>query len=238
MKTERLDKILSGTGRYSRSEARRVILAGSVAVDGKTVRRPEEKIPREMSVTVCGEPVNTAQFVYCMMNKPAGYVSASEDERWPAVLELLPEDLRRRGVSCVGRLDIDVTGLLLLSDDGAYAHRVMAPGSAIEKTYEVRLDAPVGDKEIRILASGVTLSSGIAYRPAILEPLAGDPCTAFVTVTEGKYHEVKNLMAVCGRQILHMRRVSIGALKLDESLEKGSFRHLSQEEKDLVFNKI
>ena len=234
MRSERLDKLLCASGLYTRSEARALIASGRVTVDGTPVRRPETQVGRSASIIAAGQPMDTAEFIYIMLHKPAGMVSASKPEgSLPPVTDLLPAAWQRRGMGCVGRLDADVTGLLLLTDDGAYIHRVTSPRSEIAKTYAVTLDVPVTDADARTLAAGVTLRDGTVYRPAMLEPTADN--TALVTVTEGKYHEVKNLMAVIGRRVLAMRRESIGGLRLDSSLPPGGFRRLTDAERDLVF---
>lgn len=236
MKTERLDKILCGTGLYTRSEARSVIAAGLVTVDGVVVRSPETKVSRAAVLTAKGETIDGAEYAFCMLNKPAGYVSASRPEgRYPAVTSLLPEHLQRRGLQCVGRLDVDVTGLLLLTDDGAFSHRVAAPRAQIAKTYEIRVDAPLTAADAAALAEGTVLQSGVEYRPAKLWIDADDPTTGRITVTEGKFHEVKNLMAVRGRRILRMRRLSIGGLTLDPALAEGEYRLLSSKEAEKCF---
>ena len=239
MKEERLDKILCGTGCFSRSEARSAVRAGLVAVDGAVVRDPAVKADRASVITVRGERLDTAEFVYYMMNKPAGYVSANEREgEYPAVTDLLPDDLRKRGLFCVGRLDADATGLLLLTDDGAYAHRVTAPRSGTPKTYRVRVDGPLTDADVQALAAGVTLRGGTEYRPAELRIDPEDATLALVTVTEGKYHEVKNLMASRERRVRSLERLSIGGLTLDETLYPGKGRRLSPEESERVFTSI
>ncbi|MGM9615775.1 MAG: pseudouridine synthase [Oscillospiraceae bacterium] len=236
MKPERLDKILCGTGMFSRAEARKLITSGLVTVDGAVVRRPEEKVSRAAAITAKGEPIDGAEFVYYMLNKPAGYVSASKPEgEYPPVTSLLPEHLRNRGVQCVGRLDVDVTGLLLLTDDGSFVHRVTAPRSEIAKVYAVQVDGPLSGEDVTALAAGTVLQSGVEYRPARLSIQSDDPCRALIEVTEGKYHEVKNLMAVRGRKVVSMSRVSIGGLALDASLGAGQFRALSAEEREQVF---
>lgn len=238
MKTDRLDKILCGTGMYTRSAARDLISGGLVAVDGIPVRRPETRVSRASELRVRGELLDTAEYVYCMMNKPAGYVSASKDEGGlPAVTGLLPEYLRRRGLQCAGRLDVDVTGLLLLTDDGDYIHRVISPRSEISKVYEVLADGPLTSEDAERLARGVTLENGTTYRPARLEPEDGDPRRVLVTVTEGKYHEVKNLIAYCGRRVLAMRRLAVGGLALDPALTPGAYRRLTEREIGLVLDK-
>lgn len=236
MKAERLDKILCGSGRFSRTEARAAIQSGLVTVDGAAVRDPGAKVLRSSSVTVRGEPLDTAEFVYYMLHKPAGTVSGAVGEGdYPPVTALLPEELRGRGLFCVGRLDADATGLLLLTDDGAYAHRVTSPRSEIPKTYRVQVDEPLSEADVQALAAGVTLRNGTAYKPAKLAVDPADPTRALVTVTEGKYHEVKNLMAVRGRSVRTLERVSIGGLSLDESLLPGQGRRMSETEADMVF---
>lgn len=236
---ERLDKILCGTGRFSRAEARDAVRSGLVAVDGAIVRDPGAKADRAAAITVRGERLDTAEFVYYMLHKPAGYVSGAAPEgEYPPVTELLPEDLRRRGLFCVGRLDADATGLLLLTDDGAYAHRVTAPRSDIPKTYRVRVDGPLTEADAEALAAGVTLRGGTEYRPAELRIDPDDASLALVTVTEGKYHEVKNLMASRDRRVRTLERLSIGGLTLDKGLLPGEGRRLSPEEKERVFISI
>lgn len=235
MPLERLDKILAGSGVFTRSEARRVILSGAVTVDGAPVRRPETKVDRASCIVAQGQVIDSDQFVYYMMNKPAGTICANEDGAWPAVTGLLPRHLQARGLFCVGRLDADVTGLLLLTDDGAFAHRVTAPRSEIKKVYEVQADGPLGRSDVERLAAGVTMADGTAYRPALLEIDREDPCRASVTVTEGKYHEVKNLLAACGRRVLDMRRRAIGGLTLDISLDFGEIRKLTEDEITSIF---
>lgn len=235
MKQERLDKILSDSGRFSRSEARALIVSGQVTVNGTPVRRPETKISREAQVVAKGEAVDTAEFVYYMMNKPAGFISAAKDEKYPAVTKLLPKHLQGRGLFPVGRLDVDVTGLLILTDDGGYAHRVTSPKSAVPKTYEVFVDGALTEEHVSLLAGGVTLQSGTVYKSAALVLFPEDASRALVTVTEGKFHEVKNLMAVCGCPVLRMQRVSIGGIQLDRTLAPGEIRSLTAEEIALSF---
>lgn len=230
MKQERLDKILSGSGRFTRSEAKALIQSGNVLVDGVPVRRAETKIFRTATVVVKGQVIETDEFVYYMMNKPADYISAARDEKYPAVTNLLPRHLQNRGLFPVGRLDVDVTGLLILTDDGAFAHRVTSPKSEIPKTYEVILEGNLSPAHVEMLKEGVTLANGTAYKPAKLVIHPDDPTQARITVTEGKYHEVKNLMAFCGCPVVKMRRVSIGGVHLDASLKPGEIRPLTGEE--------
>ena len=235
MSLERLDKILAGSGRYTRSQARTAILSGAVAVDGVPVRRPETKVRRESLITAEGQIIDSAEFVYYMMDKPAGTICATVDGAYPAVTGLLPGYLRARGLFPVGRLDADVTGLLLLTDDGAFAHRITSPRSEVKKIYEIETDGPLLPEHGRMLAAGVVMADGTRYRPAVLTIDGEDPAKGSVTVTEGKYHEVKNLIAACGRRILAMRRTAIGGLVLDTGLGPGGLRPLTKNEIDSCF---
>ena len=236
MQIDRLDKILSGSGKFSRAEARAAVQSGLAALDGIVVRDPGAKVSRSAVITVRGERIDAEKFVYFMLHKPAGYISgaAPEGELSP-VTDLLPDDLRGRGLFCAGRLDADVTGLLLLTNDGALAHWLTAPRSETPKTYRVKTDAPLTAEDVEAFAAGITLRSGTAYRPAALSVDPEDPASATVTVTEGKYHEVKNLFAARGRQVLALERISIGGLFLDETLAPGEGRRLSAEEMKTLF---
>ena len=238
MSDQRLDKILAGSGHFTRSQARAAILAGTVTVDGRTVRRPEEKVSRAAAILAGGIEIDGAEYVYYMMNKPAGTICATEDGAYPAVTSLLPRHLQARGLFPVGRLDADVTGLLILTDDGAFAHRITAPRSGIEKVYEVYVDGPLTAADAGLLAGGVTLPDGTVYRPARLDIDSADPRRGLVTVTEGKYHEVKNLLASCGRRVEAMGRLRIGALRLDATLASGAIRRLEKEEIASCFQKF
>ena len=221
---------------FTRSQARALIVSGAVTVDGAPIRRPETKVDRTSAVLAQGRTVDTDEFVYYMMNKPAGTISATEDGAYPAVTSLLPKHLQARGLFPVGRLDVDVTGLLLLTDDGAFAHRVTAPRSGIEKTYEVRVDGELLPEHIALLAAGVTMPGGTVYRPAALEIDPADPRTGLVTVTEGRFHEVKDLISACGRRVVAMRRLRIGGLWLDETLKTGNWKKLSWEDVNSCFS--
>lgn len=235
MKQDRLDKILSGTGLYTRSEARVLIQSGSVTVDGMSVRKPEAKVFRDSVIVVNGQPVDGAEYVYYMMNKPADHISATRDEKYPAVTNLLPRHLQNRGLFPVGRLDVDVTGLLILTDDGAFAHRVTAPRSEIPKMYEVWVDRALSPQDVDTLASGVSSGDGTAYKPAKLSIDPKNPCHAYVTVTEGKFHEVKNLLGYCGCPVTEMRRLSIGGVRLDPALGLGEYRPMTAQEVQACF---
>lgn len=163
--TERLDKLISDSGLYSRSEARTLVRAGRVSVDGETVTAPERKFPREAAVRVDGAAVNCSRYRYFMLDKPAGYVCATEDRSLPTVLELLPAEYRGLGLFPVGRLDRDTTGLLLLTNDGDYAHRVISPKSKVEKCYLASTEGQVTAEDVSAFAEGLTLADGTQCLP-------------------------------------------------------------------------
>ena len=229
---ERLDKVLSGTGRWSRREVRDLVSAGRVTVDGAVARRPEDKVDRERAgIRVDGEPVDCARYTYLMLHKPAGLVSATEDPREPTVLTLLPEHLRKIGLFPAGRLDKDTEGLLLLTNDGVLAHDLLSPKKHVDKTYFVRVDGRLGEEDRAAFAAGMILTDGLACLPAGLEVLdgpAGDE--AIVTLREGKYHQIKRMLAQRGKPVRYLKRLTMGPLSLDPALEKGAWRPLTAEE--------
>lgn len=226
---ERLDKILANTGRWSRKEARELIRAGRVSVDGVTARAPEDKADPAAVFTVDGERISGEKQVYLMLHKPAGLVSATEDPLQPTVLELLPEHLRRVGLFPAGRLDKDTEGLLLLTNDGPLAHRLLSPRRHVDKTYFVRADRPFDGADEAAFAAGMVLRDGLHCLPARLERL-DCPEEALVTIQEGKYHQIKRMVASQYKQVVYLKRLSMGALKLDPALEKGAWRYLTPAE--------
>ena len=234
MATMRLDKLLCDMGLGSRREVRDWVRAGRVTVDGTAVRSPEQKLdPGNCSVALDGKPLCYQARHYVMMDKPEGVISATEDPAQKTVLDLLPPELRRLGLFPVGRLDKDTSGLLILTDDGEYAHRVSAPKSGVWKTYLAETDGIPDSDDERAFAEGLVLGDGTRCLPARLEVSGGNLCT--VTVQEGKYHQVKRMLAARGKPVLKLRRLSIGALELDDSLGPGGFREMDREELCTVF---
>ena len=229
----RLDKLLTQSGLYSRSEARELIRSGRVSVDGETLRRPEVKAAEDAAVFVDGEEVNCSLCRYFMLNKPAGVLSATDDRSQPTVLDLLPREIRALGLFPVGRLDKDTTGLLLLTNDGGFAHRVISPKHGVVKTYLAVTASPVDAEDVRAFREGITLSDGTRCLSAVLEPLDG--CRCRVLVSEGKYHQVKRMLAACGKPCTALERTAVGALELDPELPRGGWRELRQFETGLVF---
>ena len=227
---ERLDKQLASTGRWSRKEVRELVRQGRVLVNGVPAARPEAKVSPEDRLTVDGEAVDCARFVYVMMHKPAGLLSATEDKRQKTVVDLLPPELQRRGLFPVGRLDKDTTGLLLLTDDGALAHELLSPKKHIDKVYLAKVEGKIDREDVAALAGGMVLGDGLHCLPAGLEPLE-DGSRCLVTLREGKYHQVKRMLAARGKPVCYLKRLSMGPLKLDESLEKGEWRPLTDGER-------
>ncbi len=225
----RLDKLLADTGLWSRKEARDLIRRGQVTVDGAVVKQPEAKVdPAQSSLTAAGQPVVWQKYTYIMMNKPGGVLTATEDRRQPTVLDLLPQELRRKQLRPVGRLDKDTEGLLLLTDDGALAHRLLAPKSHVDKVYYAETEGTVDEDDIAAFAAGMTLGDGLVCQSAGLERLGPERC--LVTLREGKFHQVKRMLSARGKPVRYLKRLSMGALTLDETLEPGAWRPLTEEE--------
>ncbi len=231
---ERLDKILSGTGRWSRREVKELVRARRVTANGAVVRSPEEKYDREgLDLRVDGESVSGERFVYLMLHKPAGLVSATEDPRQKTVLELLPPHLRRVGLFPAGRLDRDTEGLLLLTNDGALAHDLLSPRKHVDKTYFVRVAGILDEADEDAFAAGMTLGDGLECLPAGLERLERSD-EAVVTLREGKYHQIKRMLAARGKPVVYLKRLTMGPLTLDPALGPGEWRPLTGEEEEAL----
>jgi len=225
---ERLDKLLASTGRWSRREIKEMIRQGRVLVRGRPAQRPEEKYEPGEEFQVDGEAVSCQPYTYLMLNKPAGVLSATEDPRQETVLDLLPRSCRRQGLFPVGRLDRDTQGLLLLTNDGELAHRLLAPKSHVDKVYLAEVDGRVDGEDAAAFAAGLELPD-LKCLPAGLEIL-GDGSRCRITLREGKFHQVKRMLAARGKPVLRLKRLSMGPLKLDESLDPGEWRPLTQVE--------
>ena len=230
----RLDKLLGDMGVASRSELRQIIKSGRVTVDGLAVTAPEKRIDSGRArICLDGQTLEYRKFRYFMMDKPTGVLSATEDSRQETLLDLLPPELKRLGLFPVGRLDKDTSGLILLTNDGDFAHRVISPKSGIWKLYRAKVDGQLDAGDVEAFEKGLVLGDGTVCRPAGLELLPGGDC--LVRVTEGKYHQVKRMLSSRGAPVLMLRRLAIGALKLDEKLGPGGFRELESREIELLF---
>lgn len=241
MALKRLDKLLSDMGIASRSELKNIIKSGRVTVDGKAVTVPDAKFDSE-SCLVCldGKSLNVQKFHYYMMDKPAGVLSVTEDKKQKTVLDLLPDEQRRMALFPVGRLDKDTSGLLLLTNDGDFAHKVISPKSGVEKLYFALVDGEPDESDVEAFERGIVLKDGTECLPAKLELLGGSRC--HVTVMEGKYHQVKRMLASRGKPVLELRRLAVGGLQLGDELGSGGFRELNEDDlckvlKDFVMEK-
>lgn len=230
----RLDKLLSDLGVASRRELKEIIKAGRVTVDGAAELRPERKLdPEKSRVTLDGETLRYARFHYYMMDKPTGVLTATEDRNQKTVLDMLPPPLRRMGLFPVGRLDKDTSGLLLLTDDGDFAHRVISPKSGVEKLYYAKVEGKQSQEDVEAFRQGVVLKDGTVCLPAFLELIGPGEC--LVTVREGKYHQVRRMLASRGTPVMELRRLRIGALEIDRELGPGGCRELEPEERHKIF---
>lgn len=226
---ERLDKLLAGTGKWSRREVKALVRQGLVRVDGRLAASAEDKLdPAAAIITVAGETISLCRFTYVMLHKPAGVLTATEDRKQPTVLDLLPPELRRIGLAPVGRLDKDTEGLLLLTNDGELAHRLLSPKYHVDKRYLARVDGELSAADTEAFARGMTLGDGLECLPAGLELLLGHAC--IVTLREGKFHQVKRMLAARGAPVLYLKRLSMGPLVLEDSLAAGAYRLLRAEE--------
>ena len=221
---QRLDKILSDAGVATRKELRSLIRAGRVCADGRPALRPEEKFDEQaVTLTVDGAPVEKLHTVLLMLHKPAGYVTSADDPGGPSVLELIPERFRRFGVMPVGRLDKATEGLLLFTNDGVLAHKLISPRFGVWKSYYAEHEGTAGQADVEAFAAGLTLGDGTKCLPARLTPLG--PGKSRVEIREGKYHQVRRMLASRGMPVLYLRREAEGTLRLD-GLEKGAVREL------------
>lgn len=220
----RLDKFLSDRTPHSRAEIKKLLHAGAVRIDGTAQTDGSRKIdPKVQAVTCLGKPVRSDAHVYYIVNKPEGFVCATEDREHRVVIDLIPNELRIKGLFPAGRLDGDSTGLVLLTDDGALAHRMLSPKSHVPKYYLVRLARPYESCYGEQFAAGISLSDGTQCLPAEIQPLDVPGNFALVCLHEGKYHQVKRMAAAVGNHVEHLHRVAVGALILPPDLALGGY---------------
>lgn len=242
-KLTRLDKFLADAGAGTRSEVKKLIQKGKVQINGQTVKKSEQKVEDTDIVTLEGETISAApEFVYYLLHKPAGYVSATEDKRDKTVMELIPSD--RKGLFPVGRLDKDTEGLLLITDDGALAHELLSPKKHVDKSYYAKVDGCMSLDDVEKFAKGLDIGEKNLTMPAKLEILSARECDPseqeiylsgwcseiLLTIHEGKFHQVKRMTEAVGKKVVYLKRMSMGILSLPENLAKGECRLLTQEE--------
>ncbi|MDQ0231207.1 pseudouridine synthase [Metabacillus malikii] len=235
----RIDKLLANVGFGTRKEVKKLLKTGVVIADGTVVKDAKTQVdPENQQITVNGEPVVYKEFVYLMMNKPAGYLSATEDDYQETVIDLLEMEDAVLQPFPVGRLDKDTEGLLLLTNDGQLSHQLLSPKKHVPKTYYATILGEVTEEDINAFKQGVELDDGYVTKPARLEILAaGNQSTIHVTITEGKFHQVKRMFEAVGKKVTYLQRISMGPLTLDEAeLRLGEYRELTEEEVEALRN--
>lgn len=234
-KFERLDKIISTQTSYSRKDIKKLCRSGDIYVNGQVCRNSDAKVaPQNTEIIVCGEKIEYKRYVYYMMNKPKGVLSASNDKNAPTVIDLVPDELYRKNLFPAGRLDKDTTGLLIVTDDGDFAHRMLSPNKKVYKHYIATVDKELDESVKSEFENGIVLSDGTVCQKAFFEKIG--PCVARVQICEGKFHQVKKMFSACSYVVEELRRVQIGSLKLDENLQEGQTRELTENEKLLIFD--
>lgn len=235
-KKERLDKILSNMGYGSRKDIKTVMKNGRVQIDGKVIKDSSLKVdPYNTTISIDGEVVQYREYIYLMLNKPDGVVSSTDDPLNSTVLDLIDEEYRIFEPFPVGRLDKDTEGLLILSNDGQLAHQLLSPKKHVNKKYYVEVKGEVTKDDGESLKEGVVLEDGYKTMAADLEIIeTGDLSRVYLTIKEGKFHQVKRMFKALGKEVQYLKRVSMGKLNLDESLELGEYRELSEEEIELL----
>jgi 16S rRNA pseudouridine516 synthase len=232
----RIDKMLANLGFGSRKEVKQLLKSGAVKVDDVVVKDPKRHVDtNKQTVTLNGEVIEYKEFIYLMMNKPQGVLSATEDSAQETVIDLLELEDQVYEPFPVGRLDKDTEGLLLITNDGQLAHRLLSPKKHVPKTYFAVIDQEVTEEDVKAFAEGVTLDDGYETKPGELKILkSGMHSDIELTITEGKFHQVKRMFEAVGKKVVYLKRISMGPLPLDETLELGEYRELTDEEIELL----
>jgi len=232
----RLDKLISSSLIISRKDAVSVIKSGRVCVDGVVVKKGDIKVAENADIKVDGKNVSYSEHFYIMLNKPAGLISSTDDNREKTVLSLFDKSYADKGLFPCGRLDKDTVGLLIMTTDGSLAHKLLSPKHHAEKLYFVRCDKPFGEEDILLMKQGIMMD-GKMTKEAVLEICDDDPCCGRITLTEGKFHEIKRLCYACRqKEVLYLKRLSFGGIELDENLDEGQWRNLTQNELEILKN--
>ena len=231
----RLDKFLTELGVGTRSEVKKILKTGQVTVNGTPVKKPEEKIDEAKDVVAYqGKVLAYEQFEYYMFHKPAGCVTAVSDAQHKTVMDYM-KDLTRKDLNPVGRLDIDTEGLLLITNDGMLSHELLSPTKHVPKTYFARIEGIVTDEDVNLFAEGVDIGEKKLTKPADLKILVSDAVSEIeLTISEGKFHQVKRMFEAVGKKVLYLKRISMGSLVLDENLKPGEYRPLTEVEIDAL----
>lgn len=233
----RLDKFLSEQGGFTRSEAKTLIKQKKVSVNGKNAASADMKIdPEKDVISACGQDILYRKFIYIMLNKPAGVVCATRDGLSRTVLELLPEEFRRKGIFPAGRLDKDTEGFVFITDDGELAHKLLSPRSHVDKEYVVTLEKPAEKSYRDIFAAGIMIDGNERCLPAELS-FTADPTIVHLVLHEGKFHQVKRMMEAVGNKVTFLKRIRMGGLMLDDSLAPGECREIMHKEIEELYAK-
>lgn len=237
MQLERIDKILASQNIGSRKEVQDLIKKGAVRVNGQVVRKKDLKIdPEEDEVKVMDDILKFSKYMYIMMNKPAGVISASRDPKMQTVIDLVPNSLKRRDLFPAGRLDRDTEGLLIITNDGDFAHRVLLPKKKIYKTYMAIIDSEVTDETVEAFNKGIEFEDGTICLPADLKVLKSEVNSLVeIRICEGKFHQIKKMFISVGMKVLYLKRTKIGNLDLDNSLGYGECKQLGEEDIEKIF---
>ena len=234
---ERVDKILVSQNLGSRKEVHGFIKKGNLKINGEKIKKVDFKVnPEKDEIILFDKAVNFKRYIYIMMNKPSGVLSASRDKREKTIIDLIPSELYRRNLFPAGRLDRDTTGLMIITDDGDFCHNMLSPKKKVYKLYHARVDKKVTQQDINVFKKGIILNDGTEFLPselAILED--GEKPLVSVRICEGKFHQVKLMFAATQKKVLSLKRVQIGQLALDESLGLGECRELSKDEINSIF---
>lgn len=232
----RLDRVLVHVGYGSRKDVQKLIKSKKVMVAGKIVTKSELNVqPEEDEICVLGKPINYQEYYYYILNKPAGYLSATEDPRDQTVIDLLETIDRNKELFPVGRLDKDTEGLLILTNDGQFAHDMLSPKKHVDKTYYAKVKGQMVPEDIETFAKGMTLQDGTVYQPGQLEILSSDTVSEiYVTIREGKFHQVKKMVQFVGKEVTYLQRIQMGDFKLPEDLALGQYRLMTAEELNLL----
>lgn len=235
----RLDKFLSEMGVGSRADVKKQIRWGKVSVDNKTIRQPEFKLDETTAaVTYKGNPVSYQKFEYYMLHKPAGVISATTDKKEKTVLDLITSK-QRKDLFPVGRLDKDTEGLLLITNDGTLSHQLLSPKKHVDKVYYAKIEGVVTEEDVRLFEEGISIGDEEVCKPAKLEiQCSGEVSEIHLTIQEGKFHQVKRMFHAVGKEVIYLKRLSMGNLVLDETLKPGEFRPLTDEEIKNLCSKV
>lgn len=228
----RIDKYMADCGVGSRSEIKKIIKSGEVYVAGEDKIKADTQIDENTArVYLRGKELKYRKFVYLMLNKPGGYLSATRDAKYPVVLDLVPKEYRHYELFPVGRLDIDTEGFCLLTNDGDLAHRITSPTHHVPKTYIALTDIEITEEDKAMFKEGIILDDGYKTKPAILKKIPSDEGSmSEITITEGKFHQIKRMFAAVGKKVIYLKRVSVNKLLLDKNLKPGEIRELTSEE--------